>query len=521
MELIKKPIIKNWYIIKVNCGNNHKTYIKIGEGKESRPEDLAGKYSKLAANTATVLVLEELPHNKDKRLNDKVIHEHIDHTILVPANKYEIQVELAETDGKNEFFEMVNPMTDNEVVAYVKQVIKSIKKSEYRVKTLYNTELVFGKDEYHLVNATFLNIILKQYPEIYHSLYNTIGENILLIGQFEKAFINSIAMFHNVYIWHDAAENKHDFVLDIVNNKIHYIDNLKELLDMNIKFKTVLENAPYGSIGAIINDTVRADVDWEYCVSLLPIKDMPLAGLEACNYLDMTRTRALPPHTFKDADILTHILVFKKEKQNEYKTFKEVVADSFTVDKPFIKFMKANELAEHYAIDNISGWKETDDVKTTFVFHEFRAKSQHTCGMDKLTSKSVGNEYNFNNNEITTKTAGISGTLAGAYYSIRFNTEEEKTNFVNFYKKNRNFINRMIVNQFISIRDYSACFPKVDWTKSDWTVEKILKTITKQIGKEMTDIEIVAVLDTMTKDYEVKTDDDINKLFGDYLDEIR
>ena len=223
----------------------------------------------------------------------------------------------------------------------------------------------------------------------------------------------------------------------------------------------------------------------------------------------------------KDADILTHILVFKKEKQNEYKTFKEVVADSFTVDKPFIKFMKANELAEHYAIDNISGWKETDDVKTTFVFDEFRAKSQHTCGMDKLTSKSVGNEYNFNNNEITTKTAGISGTLAGAYYSIRFNTEEEKTNFVNFYKKNRNFINRMIVNQFISIRDYSACFPKVDWTKSDWTVEEILKTITKQIDKEMTDIEIAAVLDTMTKDYEVKTDDDINKLFGDYLDEIR
>ena len=81
----------------------------------------------------------------------------------MPANKYEIQVELAETDGKNEFFEMVNPMTDNEVVAYVKQVIKSIKKSEYRVKTLYNTELVFDKDEYHLVNATFLNIILKQY----------------------------------------------------------------------------------------------------------------------------------------------------------------------------------------------------------------------------------------------------------------------------------------------------------------------------------------------------------------------
>ena len=521
MELIKKPIIKNWYIIKVKCGNNHKTYIKIGEGKESRPEDLVSKYSKLAANTATVLILEELPHSKDKRLNDKVIHEHIDHTILVPANKYEIQVELAEADGKNEFFEMVNPMTDDEVVAYVKQVIKSIKKSEYRVKTLYNTELVFDKDEYHLVNATFLNIILKQYPEIYNSLYNNIGENILLIGQFEKAFINSIAMFHNVYIWHDAAENKHDFVLDVVNNKIHYIDNLKELLDMNIKFKTVLENAPYGSIGAIINDTVRADVDWEYCISLLPIKDMPLAGLEACSYLDMTRTRALPPHTFKDADILTHILVFKKEKQNEYKTFKEVVVDSFTVDKPFIKFMKANELAEHYAIDNIHGYTNTVDTATSFIYSMPAIHSQHTCGLEDASSDTVSNAYNFNNivkDSIFTK-AGNSN-----YKAISFQTSIEKQRFVKITKLIPNFINRMIVNNFISIRDDAACWPKLDLTNSKWDTisspEQAITTILKDIAK-YTDEEAQAVLTTMDKDYKVRNDDDINKLFGDYLDEIR
>jgi hypothetical protein len=174
--------------------------------------------------------------------------------------------------------------------------------------------------------------------------------------------------------------------------------------------------------------------------------------------------------------------------------------------------MKANALATQYAIDAINGWKETDSVNNCFAFHEFRVKSQHTCGMDQLDSISVANKYNFENVEIKEKTEGISGRLAGAYYVIPFATALEKENFVAFYKDNRNFINRMIADQFIGVRHYCVAFPKVDWTKDGWTVETILKEVANY-----TDEEIKEVLDTMDKDYAVKNDDCIQRLFGEWL----
>jgi L-arabinose isomerase len=70
----------------------------------------------------------------------------------------------------------------------------------------------------------------------------------------------------------------------------------------------------------------------------------------------------------------------------------------------------------------------------------------------------------------------------------------------------------MIANQFMGVRLYEACFPKVDWTRDDWTVEKILKTVA-----DYTDEEIQAVLDTMDKDYTIKDDASIERLFGEYL----
>lgn len=523
-------IPKYWYINNV-CGHTKElgnfNWIKLGEStKTGRPEKLVEKYSKYTNIKAQNLSFEQLPHTDKKRLNDKTIHKW-----LLQSGKFKqvdtiyVRYTLQEDDGSTEFFEPVDKtLTIDEIVKIIKDIVEKIPVRQYSVKNIFDIKI--PKDGYHKVSNLLLQKMFEHYPEVYKELYDNVGENYLIIGQPDFDFVASLAMYNQVYIWHDTPENKHIYSFTNINKNIHYINGLKELIEMDIKFKAVLENAPYGKTGAKINNAVRAFVDWEYCISLLPIKDMPLDGLDGCGYVDMQKVKPLPPHTFPDADILTHILVFTKNKIKNYNTFEEVCADSFIVDKPMIKFMRANELKYHYAISNIKGWKATDDVTKTFVFHEFRAKSQHTCGMDRLTSRSVANEYNFNNNEIKTKTPGISGTLEGAYYSIPLDTEIEKQRLANLYKVCRNFINRMIVNQFIAIRDYQACWPKIDLKDDKWDVKNITDestaiTMILQDVANYDDAEVKAVLDSMDKDYEVSNDDDIERLFGEYLNEIK
>jgi hypothetical protein len=280
--------------------------------------------------------------------------------------------------------------------------------------------------------------------------------------------------------------------------------SLKEIF--NMKIDGFIVNPPYGSIGANITKNIIDRVDFEEFINLLPLKDYTL---ETGKYIDFTSISTFPPHSFSDADILTHAVRILNTANKEIKTESDLCAAAFTVDRPMLKFMKANMLKTHYAIDNIKSYKLTMTTVNTFLYSMVAIHSQHTCGLESLISDTVSNAFNFKNEvrpTIVTK-AGNSN-----YKAIQFNTQEERTNFVNFYKENRNFINRMIVNQFIGIRDDAACFPKVDWTKSDWTVETILKEVANY-----TEEEIKEVLDTMDKDYAVKSDDCIKRLFGEWL----
>ena len=309
----------------------------------------------------------------------------------------------------------------------------------------------------------------------------------------------------------DGTVSKDKTVYNIMKAVIE--NNIKEKLNaisleeiFNMKIDGIIANPPYGADGNKITETIINKVNYEEFINLLPLKDYTL---ETGKYIDFNEITTLPPHSFGDADILTHVANITKTEINNLKAIKELCAIAFTVDQPMVKFMKANELKNHYAIDNIKSYKLTMNTLKTFLYSMVAIHSQHTCGLEALTSDTVSNAFNFKNeikSTIVTK-AGNSN-----YKAIQFNTQEERTNFINFYKANRNFINRMIVNQFIGIRDDAACFPKVDWTKNDWTVEKVLKEVANY-----TDTEIKAVLDTMNKDYVVKDDDSIIRLFGDYL----
>lgn len=497
----------NYYILEVNLRTRKPIY-KIGEGEtESRPNNLSKTYLNKGhgVESVTRLAFEELPHDNKKRVNDKAIHKAIDPAKLKKVDLKDIKYYLDIEDGKDEFYEIVE--SDLDIVSYIKDLVKNIKPNVAIKKQLM---LEYDPSKKHLVSSDMLHKIDEFYNNLVYNIIYRPFKNILLIGQFEPDFIKSFAAFHeHIIIWHDSKEQKYDGYDKWVEEKITYFEgSAEEFVEEyeNMKMDLIIANPPYGSIGNKITKVIVNEIKFIDFINLLPLKDY---DLETARHIDFNSILAFAPHSFADADILTHAIKITKNVNKNINNDKELCANAFILDKPMIKFMKANTLKYHYAIDNIKLWSPDNDINSSFVFHLFRIISQHTCGMDLLDESTVSNSYNLNNildNKIKKQSGGTN------YKIIQFNTIEEKQNFVKFYKENRNFINRMIVNQFVGIRDYSACWPKVDWTKSDWTIEKILKEIA-----DYSDQEVKAVLDTMDKDYYVVRDTDIERLFGEYL----
>lgn len=301
----------------------------------------------------------------------------------------------------------------------------------------------------------------------------------------------------------------------IIKNNIKQKLNVISLEEIfNMKIDGIIANPPYGADGNKITETIINKVAYEEFINLLPLKDYTL---ETGKYIDFNEITTLPPHSFSDADILTHIVRILKTPNDKIKTDEDLCGAAFTVDRPMLKFMKDNLAKKHYAFDNIKLWTKQNNVKSSFIFHHLRAISQHSCGMDILTEETVANSYNFNNEikEGILKASGASG-----YRVIQFNTEVEKIRLVHIYKLCRNFINRMIASQFIGVRNYAACWPKIDLTNDKWDSIDTEKAAITEIMKEVnnsTDEEIQAVLNTMNKDYYINNDNVIVELFGDYL----
>lgn len=271
---------------------------------------------------------------------------------------------------------------------------------------------------------------------------------------------------------------------------------------MTKDFDYIISNPPYGNIGDEITQNVIQHVNYNTFINMLPLKDYSLEN--AC-HINVDNIHICPPHSFIDASVITHIVEVSRDRLNYFNNKIDYCIASFFIDKPMLKLMKANIKRYHYAINNISIFKLEYDVNCTFAYHHFDLASADRCGMPPLDSDraKAKNEYNLNNNVILG--SGVNA-IWGVDRAIVFNTPEEKNNFIKFYKENLNFINRMITIPFFTVRDNSACWPKVDWTR-EWTLEELLKDF------DYTDDEIEEVMETMNIDYRVTKSSDINKYF--------
>lgn len=467
---------KSYYIIKVETKPG--CYYKIGEGyKVSRPNKLIEKYSKLRANNAELLTFETLPHNNKKRLNDKTIHAKIDSTKMKKADPIYIEHFLGETDGKEEFFELVDNSLD--VVEYIRAIVSSCNSKDYTTNVKEIIDLDF-KDKYHLVNDNLVLKIEKKFPEVDDILFNLQADNIILIGQFEPDFVASFALHNNVIIWHDTVEQRHTFTYSKLNNNIKYFEGtleefIEEIKDMHIDL--IIANPPYGKVGANITKEIIDNVDFKEYINLLPANDY-----KRNNSKDLYNYQSdMEPINdgFADAAVTTHLAKIHKTKVNNM-TLDEFEISNY-IDPQLDRYFKTTYARKHAAIDAAGwpSWKESyrSIISPDNTFTIWQRDVSH--GHMPYSKNTVSYKWNvlkaYDINWFAANCINTQGISNGAF--LTFNSNVEKDNFTAwFYSKNGfRFISKVFTALNVNSGVYSLyrILPKVDWTRS-WTVEEIL-----------------------------------------------
>lgn len=482
--IIKEPY---YYVIKVDAvsGRQKKTMYKVGEThtNSKRPDALVNKYEKIRANTAKVILFEKLPVRNNKRIRDIQIHAELLKTgKFTKVDEFTVKGAVNEDDGKNEFFETV--LTEAEVVDTITEIVESLAKKpinfRYKVSTYNNYYLHFITQK-HLVSGELVKVIKQSFPNVKKMLY-TPGNTIVLIGQHCPDFVASFAMFNDVIIWHDAADQKHLYEDEELNSKITYIETLEELVNitMNVAPETLLiiANPPYGAPGANIVKTIVDNIEYADFVCLLPVNDYyKNDSKDLYQFVDLTSALALPKNVFPDAKVSPLLVKINKTPQASLSW--EDFRIRIFAKGDLVKYFLENSLRNNYAIANATTWlifAKNPDMKTTLLLEHRLITNKHLA-YSKSTYEYMWNKLESidcawlaaNNNSKSTP-----GKVNK--YVIEFRTPAEKQHIAEFLYSDSGFrfVSKVLSALKVdSTMDLSVFLPNVDWTRP-WTVEEIL-----------------------------------------------
>ena len=329
----------------------------------------------------------------------------------------------------------------------------------------------------HLVNDDLITKIKEDFSEV-DNILNTTNNNIMLIGQFEPDFVASYAMYNNVIIWHDTADQKVVYKYESLNNKIKYFEGtLEEFIEeyIDTDMDLIIANPPYGKIGAEITKGIIDNINFKTYINLLPANDYKRnTTKDLYNYQSDMETIN---KGFADAVVTTHLARIHKSKVNNM-TLDEFERSQY-IDPRLDKYFEENSKRNHYAIDAGITWlifAEKSDMTKTVIL-------DHRCIPNKHLAYSMNTaEYKWNvlenidNDSLAASSTSLSTPGKMNKYVVKLNTSIEKQNMVNFiYSENGfKFISKIFkALNTDSTLELTKWFPKVDWTKS-WTVEEIL-----------------------------------------------
>lgn len=365
----------DYYILKALADKTKHVYkfFKIGEAdNKSRPDTLCKKYtkkdSKLNANTIKLFV-GALPHNNKKRLNDKTIHKYLDKTKFKKVDPSLIEGVFNETDGYDEFFECIDQtMTDEDVINEINKTVEMLSQDENNFTT--KIKLLQNKLHYeqkHLVGSKLIKYV-KQLGNL--NLNRDEDKDIAIVGQWMPDYIATFALENNVTILHDDADQKHHYNYEPLNNKINYVNEIKEYLNlMNLKPNAIiLANPPYGKVNAEFTRETIDNIDFDKFILIGPTADFIRHDPTILSHINPEEVITVRK-AFEDASVTTQVMAVHKEKVNDY-TPEEFEVLTYT--EPLLKkFFLENIKRKDEAIDNarcLTGNSDLSNINPTNTF---------------------------------------------------------------------------------------------------------------------------------------------------------
>lgn len=470
------------YIIKITKNNKLRGF-KIGErGDTDRVENLIKKYEEDKKNVKAEVLIPDipLPHNKEKRLNDKAVHRQlIKEKKFVKQDSDTLKEITSENDGKGEFFRLRDgvKMSDDDIVSYVKEVIDKLGKDENNYKTKLknpkNIIISYRGQQNHVVRNYYINKILEYIPGI----YNTIYQSFLLIGQFDEQFVSQLSGYNKVYILYDSEEQKISYI-DAVEKNLYYFYNTDEVLKMCKKFDYIIANPPY-AMGNELTKTVVENVEFGKYINLMPASKYK--GKELYRYVESIEK---VEDNFEDAYVGESLTIAIMSKTADtFKSFEELEMCKF--DEKFRKFYennskRKNNINYQFIFKTSKVEKDVWDALLTvnpltdFFIHQRAAKDGVHLGENTIDKK-----WNLLI-DTSTNILGVSKYGDNGYKTqggfIFFSTPSEKANFTDFwYRDGKNgLMHKLIQGLNKSDGTIELAIPRVDWSHP-WTDEEILK----------------------------------------------
>ena len=459
---------------------------KVGEGNKKRPFTLIDKYNLDSSSIVKDLI--ELNLNDKVRITDgnirNYILSHYQDVKLEVDYKVAMLLGIPEDSKRNDGFTecLIVPNKYN-IVDLVIEAVEYFKKHKKEATGKPKHSYTIDYDVKHLVNLNLCNRIynfLLRESGLGVDLYNTYGQEILLIGQFDNIFLNRIACRNNVTLFIDDTK-LYESTLTLYGFNVKIIYSSEELEELMVEkdFNIILSNLPYGRIGAEITKNIIDNIDYNVFINLLPANDYRRYVKNLYKYVD-TKSMTYINDGFADANVTTHLAKINKKSSNITEAEFEI---STYIDPILTKCFYEIRSRKHYAIDNtiykpsIEKFK-TIDLKKCFYYGKRVISNKHMPYKKDCISYKINFNLLTDHNEFLANSAKSEQALgnAGDFSIIEFATEVEKNNFTAFVYSENGFRFMSKIFTAVNADSYvvpSKFTPKVDWTRS-WTVEEIL-----------------------------------------------